>query len=718
MGSAKEVKEVDKFLSKVDEIESIIKGLNAKDETDQQDASHRADNYLQKHQKKKQEKEERGFNRTVINTLPSVQAPPGPAGLADNIDQAGFMAVMERDAQERAERRQVNQKEADRLKLLGNTEFKNGNYEKALDYYNQAMEKIRDNQAIYTNRAQTKIKLGMYTEAITDCDWALRISSDCLKAHVHMGKAYLGLKNFIKARECFQQILTVDPKKSKMVEDYLADVDHEEMKEQQTEKVKELFESGNKEITNLVELLDKINKPDQLPLYYSGGFRVISSIMTNENDKSIFRSQGGIDLINKHPTLHRCLTASPLSLNREELDVLDAAINMYIVACTDNDFNKEEIMKSTVFTDGVTQFLQAKVKGQSQGHIIKSLCIQLLHVLSTSKMSRSLIVTRFDLSRLLTSIFHQIKTNTLTAKISAALLNNLALDNKFKTAIRDTIDDQVLPSFESLVKDNSCQQCVLPTCLSFMTNLTADDVIRKKLSNRTHLWETCLQIFETHKTNLTDAICVEILSACVGLLCNLSKGDSSELVKFSQPICQHCLTYVQTEELNSTLRVYSLKLLSHILPKSPDAVNWLCDRDAPSLFMKFIKGDDNDMIKTSIKCLTACTQINGKAQQYVVQQKGLGHLAKLLNHEDELVKGNTALCLCHCLQVDKAGAALAKTDIVKDLLVLARDGNNSDVRQNCAILLGKLAQSDQRHLERLRELHGIEILNDCMKFIK
>lgn len=34
---------------------------------------------------------------------------------------------------------------------------------------------VKDNIAIYTNRAQTLIILGKYTEAIYDCDWALRV---------------------------------------------------------------------------------------------------------------------------------------------------------------------------------------------------------------------------------------------------------------------------------------------------------------------------------------------------------------------------------------------------------------------------------------------------------------------------------------------------------------------------------------------------------------
>lgn len=37
------------------------------------------------------------------------------------------------------------------------------------------MKVVKDNIAIYTNRAQTLILLGKYMEAINDCDWALRV---------------------------------------------------------------------------------------------------------------------------------------------------------------------------------------------------------------------------------------------------------------------------------------------------------------------------------------------------------------------------------------------------------------------------------------------------------------------------------------------------------------------------------------------------------------
>jgi len=47
------------------------------------------------------------------------------------------MNIMEKDAKERFERRNQNYKIADYLKEKGNLEFKNGNNEKAIEFYTQ-----------------------------------------------------------------------------------------------------------------------------------------------------------------------------------------------------------------------------------------------------------------------------------------------------------------------------------------------------------------------------------------------------------------------------------------------------------------------------------------------------------------------------------------------------------------------------------------------------
>ena len=40
----------------------------------------------------------------------------------------------------------------------------------------QALGKVKDITALWTNRAQAYIKLEEYQKALEDCDWALRVS--------------------------------------------------------------------------------------------------------------------------------------------------------------------------------------------------------------------------------------------------------------------------------------------------------------------------------------------------------------------------------------------------------------------------------------------------------------------------------------------------------------------------------------------------------------
>ena len=49
------------------------------------------------------------------------------------------MAALEADAKERSERRKLCEKEAQVIKEMGNQAFKENNFEKALEYYNQVL---------------------------------------------------------------------------------------------------------------------------------------------------------------------------------------------------------------------------------------------------------------------------------------------------------------------------------------------------------------------------------------------------------------------------------------------------------------------------------------------------------------------------------------------------------------------------------------------------
>lgn len=76
----------------------------------------------------------------------------------------------------------------------------------------------------------------------------------------------------------------------------------------------------------------------------------------------------------------------------------------------------------------------------------------------------------------------------------------------------------------------------------------------------------------------------------------------------------------------------------------------------------------------------------------------LSVLRQLLDSScDEMVSGNAAMCLAHCLELKGIASNLLGSDIV--LLLLrhaAGDAKKTAVQQNAAIALGKLCQSEPR----------------------
>lgn len=655
-----------------------------------------------------------GFSKTVINKSSSASQPPSSPQSMGPVDQQGFMAAMEADARERAERRKIGEKRANELKEKGNEEFRKGNYEKALELYTEGLSHLKDHLALWTNKAQTNIKLCRFEDALVDCDWAIRVFQNSMKAHVLMGKAYMGLNKYEEARKAYKKALECEPSKQNLINDYLAEVDRAERSHQEEEKAKEAFQAGEK---GPVALLQQLQKKDQLPIYYSGGFQVLKNFLKNNEQKTLFRTEGGFQIITDHPCFSKCFSASPRSLSKEELDMLNSGINMFALACEDNEKNQEVLLLTEGLPEKLMRFMEVKIKGP--GRVLKSSCVKILHTVTISVVGRSMVLQRFDIPRLLTIVFNLIRVNDDAALTAGCVLNNLALDNKFKQQLRDNIEIDVLPAFENVLKDASSNQAVLPTCVSTITNLSNDVVIRKKLTDRKDLWKILVDAVFNHKEKLPQPLSVELVEACLGLMFNLTHEQTSVTFKeFSLPICKQCLMICQSLKHFKLMVSRSLGILSHVLPSSIPSVDWFCDNGGVEVLMFILKNDESINRKYALKALTGCTQINDHARVFIVDHKGLGTLMKQLKSEDETVVGNAALCLGHCTQIPKVCAALSKTDIIKDLLVLARDGKKSGLQQNCAILIAKLAQGDQRNLERLRELHGVDILHDCMKYLK
>jgi hypothetical protein len=186
--------ELDSFLRKIDEVSSAVQGMAAGDEQ----ALHQADVLIQQLDNATEDKATRVVaDRTVVNkaSLSSTDS-SGPV----SVEQEAFMATFQKDAKERAARRAVREQEGAVIKAEGNAAFKQHDYVKAEVLYSQALSLWSDHLPLYTNRALTRLKLHRYQDALTDCDWALRLHDRHPKALHHQGTAYAALQQYKAAQ--------------------------------------------------------------------------------------------------------------------------------------------------------------------------------------------------------------------------------------------------------------------------------------------------------------------------------------------------------------------------------------------------------------------------------------------------------------------------------------------------------------------------------------
>jgi tetratricopeptide (TPR) repeat protein len=84
--------------------------------------------------------------------------------------------ALERDFQEREQKRRERRQRSDDLKKQGNACFARQEYHKSIEWYTKALEERKDAKEIYANRALARLRCQHAMEARADCDSGLEIA--------------------------------------------------------------------------------------------------------------------------------------------------------------------------------------------------------------------------------------------------------------------------------------------------------------------------------------------------------------------------------------------------------------------------------------------------------------------------------------------------------------------------------------------------------------
>jgi tetratricopeptide (TPR) repeat protein len=108
------------------------------------------------------------------------------------------------------------------LKEQGNRAYSNREFDKALEFYNKAIEADLDNAVLYSNRklqagSAALVALHRYEEALIATDSALRLQPEYARAFVRKSNALRELSRFDEALEAVEAAIRLEPNDAALV---------------------------------------------------------------------------------------------------------------------------------------------------------------------------------------------------------------------------------------------------------------------------------------------------------------------------------------------------------------------------------------------------------------------------------------------------------------------------------------------------------------------
>ncbi|KAM6334649.1 tetratricopeptide repeat protein 12 isoform 4-T4 [Alca torda] len=669
-----------RFLRRVDDIAELVQGLNSTDPDVKEKAITEAEKRLIDQANSKEEESKTVVNRTVINAQASDMAN------AEAVNADGFLAILEKDAKERAKQRKRNEHLANALKEKGNDAFRKGDYVIAIQRYTEGLEKLKDKQELYTNRAQAYLKMQEYEKAIDDCEWALKCNEKCIKAYFLMGKAHLALKHFNESRQCYEKILQIDPQKESLFKDCTSEVDLEEKRMKDEERAMKEVESGKLAALSVKELLQKLDRPDQNILYYTEGIRLLTGAIKDCTEQTLFRTNNGFSILKDNEVVRWGFCAE--RKNTAEVDLSVSLLFLWQAVCAGNEENQRLLL---TYPDVNAQLPKLLSSGVPE---IQKQTLALISLYSENENGRRLLIRHQDLTKWLQILMTLVNSTDARASSAMNILSNLTEEERFKTQCRVMLSTGVLPLFTQLLTSAKLvNQAALARCIGIMGNLCADVVIRMQMAECKECWQACLKLvdecFDVSTPKYQDC-----LFAVLGLMMNLLLESNGVIQR-------------------------AIGVLSRVLPASLSAVEEAVKGGVVKKMIKFLKAGGQITSNYGIKTLSICTRNNRQAQEDLVKSdKKFSVLLKLLESENEKIVGNAAFCLGRCLAVPGAATSLLNSNVVMILLKHAGgDATRTLVQENAAIALGKLCVAEPRHIVQLRKLNGLAILNSSMKYV-
>ncbi|CAF3800334.1 unnamed protein product [Rotaria sp. Silwood1] len=520
--------DLDKFLSKIDDIHRIVQNLSSNDTNEVSKAMEQSDVLLKEISKT-------GFDRTIINKSSS-ESTQQQQQMSPN----AFMSALEKDAQERSENRRKNKILADELKTKGNNAFHQQLYNQAIDYYTEGLKLKKDYDILYTNRAQVYVKQERYKDAIDDCNWALKITPTFIKAYIIKGKCLMNLNEYDCAKEQFIQAEEIAIKNfesiniRRMIEECIQEVQRQHEKYQREESARIFLLNEDLSIPmNLTNTLKKLYIDKQPIIYYIGGIDLLCQLIKDETTRTAFRINNGFNLFNSHSII----------IENDNENLSESIFNLMIILCQDDDENTKQCLECKFFNN----YLRKNI------YSIKA--FQFLIEISLKNQSRLIFIEKIIPNSFIQYLINIINDKKFNRIYAAKLLSNLAIESKIKQYFSNK--DELIKLI-AILKSSSIDEETRTVILSLLTNLCSEKHIRFCAVNQTELFQILIEDLGQYEN--------EYELNLLGLLINLTNEQSSTLEGLYKNVLFLSLIYEQIIKSQNSLLIGNGSLIfGHII---------------------------------------------------------------------------------------------------------------------------------------------------------
>ena len=731
MGSAQEQKDLEQFLAKVDNVDSILHGLVSKDPDVQAEAIAKADEQIEAFDlKKKKSATEIAFSHSHINknAYKDDDSSDTSQTFAHNhtsadVSQEAFLASLEADSKRRAQARKERHMKANAMKEQGNCAFKDNNFEKAINCYTEAMNIAKDLTPLYTNRAAAYLKLNQYENAIHDCDFALRIDEKWIKAHIFKAKALQKMHKYEEAAVEYKLIVQIDQQKEKLMESYLSALEKDKRQHQLISDATASLKNEKMESVGISKLIEKItiqledNKIQSNNLmYFVGGFQVLKERLVDEQAKTLFRTEGGFKLFAENSVVGKCLRANlqgkPMAPHSAEL--VSAVVSLCTRACSKME---ESLIALFAIQDMANLFISFFDWPNEQ---VKFETIIFFHEVSLFIDTRSVVYANIDCLQLSMLLFKPNTNKAIVNTNAAAALFNFCLDKKYHKELKKKLTIEFVELIQSCLLDiGKSNHEAIALRMRYIIHLAENPDTCHFIAHNEAFYDSCIKglvrcanAFKSGMSKLYGFPEIMQVLRCL-LKVHNNEEDCITIVTILGPIILKC----KCEDLLCCI----LHLISLIFELRRKCVENFFTGGGYSLIKQLINliPKDYQLRTHALKILCSAGQLDAKyllplkkldknyaALTFIlmkndeVEQINQGHIALLLGALSSLPKGLEPI-----LEVQAEG------DVVRRLLVLCRNTTNKQVGANCAIALGKLSVAHTNFLVELRKHDGINILS-------